>query len=155
MKAFDTGLHVKVVRTASFSAAHRYFNPLMSIDQNKQSFGSLYRDEGFGHNFLIEAHFSGPIDPMTGMIINLTDIDRWLKETVTVVDHQDLNRLEAFKTSPPTPETIARFFFQEISRKMENYQQPYSGRSVILQNVRVYEGDDMWVDYRAFTPLKV
>jgi 6-pyruvoyltetrahydropterin/6-carboxytetrahydropterin synthase len=147
MKAFDSGLRVKVVRSASFAAAHRYFNPEMSVEENKKAFGSLYRDEGFGHNVQVEAHFTGPIDPMTGMIVNLGDIDSWMKDVLRVVDHQDLNRLSAFEKTPPTPETIARFFFETLSKKVEAYIQPYNGAKIRLCNVRVHEGDDLWVDY--------
>ncbi|HVK60795.1 MAG TPA: 6-carboxytetrahydropterin synthase [Bdellovibrionales bacterium] len=139
MQAFDAGLSVKVVRVATFSAAHRYFNHQLSIEENKKIYGSLYREDGFGHNFAIEAHFSGPIDPMTGMIVNLVDIDSWLKDVTRVVDHQNLNLLPAFQQAPPTPETIARFFFTELTTRI--------GGKVQLEKVRVFEGDDLWVDY--------
>lgn len=150
MKSFDDqGLSVKVVRAASFSAAHRYFNASLSKEENEKAFGSLIRDDGFGHNFLVEVHITGPIDPLTGMIVNLSDIDRWIKDTVVLVDHKNLNELPFFsgQNPPPTPETIARFFYDEIQKKVLAYAQPYSGSKVTLTNVRVFEGDDLWADY--------
>jgi len=66
LKSFDGGLSVKIVRNVTFSAAHRYYTPALSEEENRRTYGSLYRDDGFGHNFAVEAHFSGPIDPPNG-----------------------------------------------------------------------------------------
>ncbi|MES2857122.1 MAG: 6-carboxytetrahydropterin synthase [Bdellovibrionota bacterium] len=84
-----------------------------------------------------------------GLNVNLSDIDRWMKEIVTIVDHKNLNELAEFQTTPPTPETIARFFFESLRKRCDAYTQPYSGQKMSLENVRVYEGDDIWADYHS------
>lgn len=129
---------VDVSRTVTFSSAHRYFSPALSLDENKVAYGSLYRDEGFGHNFLLEAHFTGPIDPLTGMIANLVDIDHWLKSVASHYDHMFLNELPDFKDVAPTPERIALAFFDRLKGLASN---------VTIVRVRLYEGPGFWVDY--------
>jgi len=41
----------------------------------------------------------------------------------------------------PTPENIAYYLYQEIKKQM-----PFP--SLKLKMVRLYEGDDLWVDYQ-------
>jgi 6-pyruvoyl-tetrahydropterin synthase len=131
---------IGLIRAVGFSAAHRYFNSSSSAEQNQEIYGSLYREKGFGHNFRLEAEFVGPIDPLTGMIVNLILVDTWLGEVVAILDHKHLNELEIFKGLAPTPERIAAFCFAEIRNRLRQ------GGDVSLQRVRLYEGDTLWVD---------
>lgn len=129
---------IRLVRTVSFSAAHRYANPALSENENQKIYGSLYREDGFGHNFLVEAHLEGHVDPLTGMIVNLVDVDRWLKKVAEKFDHRHLNELSYFDV--PTPERIAESFFDLLKEEMSQ------GSSAKLIKIRLYEGDDLWVD---------
>jgi 6-pyruvoyltetrahydropterin/6-carboxytetrahydropterin synthase len=134
---------VRIARTASFSSAHRYANAALSEKENRELFGSLYREKGFGHNFLLEAHFEGEIDPLTGMIVNLIEIDRWLKELITELDHRHLNELKVFEGLAPTPERIAQYCFRSLREML--VRDGFSG--LRLAKVRVFEGESLWVDY--------
>ena len=138
---FDKDVRIRFVRTASFAAAHRYFNPSLSEDENRRLYGTYYREAGFGHNFLVEAHFEGPIDPMTGMIVNLTIVDQWLKEVLSSLDHKTMNDLPFFTKVSPTPERIALYIFKDIESR--------AAGTTKLAKVRLYEGDDLWVDIEA------
>ncbi len=138
---FLEGVAIDFVRTVTFSAAHRYFSPGFSNDENRQVYGTLYRDEGFGHNFLIEAHFAGPIDFETGMIVNLVDVDCWLRAVAQVFDHKMLNELSDFQGVAPTIERIAQVFYKRLLVQMS------SRPEVRLLKVRLFEGDQTWVDY--------
>lgn len=141
----------RFARTVTFSCAHRYFDPNLGDDENRRLYGSLYRAEGFGHNFLLEAHFEGEIEADTGMIINLTDVDQWLTEVKKIIDHKHLNELPQFRAVSPTPERIAKWFHGELGRRVDAHVASLrsSGdiRRVRLAKVRLYEGDDLWVDY--------
>ena len=131
---------LNLVRTVSFSAAHRYFNPKLSLEENQRTYGSLMNAEGYGHNFLVEAHVSGDVDPLTGMIINLVDLDAWLKSVAIRFDHQDLNVRPEFLGEVPTPERIALYF----ATAMQNMAQAKKTR---IRKIRVYEGESLWVDF--------
>jgi 6-pyruvoyltetrahydropterin/6-carboxytetrahydropterin synthase len=137
---------VRIVRTASFSSAHRYFDQSLSATENREAFGSWYREKGFGHNFRIEAHFEGEVSALTGMIVNLVHVDRWLNAVTEQLDHRHLNELEIFAGKAPTPERIASFCFSELVSQMK--LTPASGESgnATLVKVRLYEGESLWVD---------
>lgn len=131
----------RLARKVHFSSGHRYFNPQFSEEQNKSIFGSCYSQYGHGHNYVLEAYFEGEIDPQTGMVINLRDVDQWLKEVTSHLDHRHLNEdVPYFKDVIPTTENIAAYLYREIERFAQK-----SG--VELFKVRLYENDDLWVDY--------
>lgn len=138
------------VRRIHFSAAHAYAKPGASFEENKKVYGSSAKPAGLGHNFKLEAHFSGPIDEATGMIINLADIDSWLKKMVEPLDHHYLNNdVPFFKSNVPTAENIARYCFDSLKNIMNNLPVTHrpSAQNARLLKVRLYEGENLWVDY--------
>jgi 6-pyruvoyltetrahydropterin/6-carboxytetrahydropterin synthase len=134
---------IRIARTATFSSAHRYADKALSEKENQDIFGSLYREKGFGHNFLLEAHFEGAVDSLTGMVVNLSEIDRWLKTVTLELDHRHLNELPAFNGRAPTPERIAQYCYRAILEQMKKD----GFLSVKLAKTRVYEGETLWADY--------
>lgn len=148
---------IQVVRSASFSAAHRYYNVQMSDSENRELYGSFYREKGFGHNFKIEFYFEGNVHPLTGMVVNLTTIDQWIAELIQPLDHRNLNQLPMFADVAPTPERIAQYLFLELdktvklelSRSDKNFKPglKLSGsHDLKLKKIRLYEGESLWVD---------
>ncbi|MCM2281984.1 MAG: 6-carboxytetrahydropterin synthase [Bdellovibrionaceae bacterium] len=135
-----------MARTVYFSAGHRYEMAGRSAEENRRAYGELFREGGgFGHNFKIEAHFEGEIDPLTGMIENLVVIDDWLKAVTSQLDHRFLNQdLEFFRQNPATAENIARFCLVELDARMTNASVRLV--KVRLVKVRLYEGDSTWID---------
>ena len=141
---------VVFVRRIHFSAAHAYAKPGASFDENQKVYGSSAKPAGLGHNFKLEAHFKGSIDSQTGMIINLADIDSWLKKMVEPLDHHHLNRdVEFFKTNVPTAENIARYCFESLKWIMQSTPATHkpSNNQAQLLKVRLFEGENLWVDY--------
>lgn len=135
---------IRLVRAIDFNAALRYFDSSLSIEANRDLYGSLYRDKDFGANFRLEASFVGSVDPLTGMIVNLVDVDRWLKSAVSNLDGRFLNEIFGGKT--PTPERIARAAFEELDRLLKA-EAPASAR---LEKVRLFEGESLSVTYSRF-----
>ena len=139
-------MKTRLVRAASFSAAHRYFNPTLSEAENKKLYGSLYREAGFGHNFHFEAHFEGSVNPLTGMIVNLVEVDRWMKHVTHSLDHKHLNKQPAFNGVTPTPERIAEFILGELTKAVAHDSSKAVGAGFRIVKVRLYEGEFLWVD---------
>lgn len=143
---------VRFIRSVSFAAAHRYGSDTLSDEENRKAYGDLYREEGFGHNFLVEVHFEGEIEPLTGMIVNLSDVDRWLKSVAVRFDHKHLNEIPEFQGVVPTLERVAQKFFDLVqpfvTAHVSALRASGDTRTVKLSQIRVYEGDDTWVDYR-------
>ncbi len=68
-----------------------------------------------GHDYLCELTVGGPIDPRTGMVVNIKDVDAVLKAQVVVpLDGTLLDRdVPAFRDTPPTPELLAQFIWEQ------------------------------------------
>ncbi|MDZ4661879.1 MAG: 6-carboxytetrahydropterin synthase [Pseudomonadota bacterium] len=131
---------VTIARKVHFSSGHRYFNPQLSDDQNKKLFGKHYSTHGHGHNFTLEGFFKGPVDPESGIVVNLSEIDELLKKVSDPFDHHFINTdVPYFKKIIPTTENIASYFFGVLKKEM-------SHPGVELVKIRLYEGDSFWVD---------
>lgn len=100
-------LEVRITRRATFAAAHILTRPEWDARRNEEVFGACARDHG--HNYVVEVTVAGPVDPATGMVINLKDIDRVLKQKfIEAVDHRHLNHDVAFLEGIiPTAENVA------------------------------------------------
>ena len=73
-----------------------------------------------GHNFICELCVSGAIDPVTGMVVNITDVDAVLKAAVVhkldgVLLDRDVPELIGLM---PTDENIARFIWDACIDKL-------------------------------------
>ncbi|MEJ2079882.1 MAG: 6-carboxytetrahydropterin synthase [Acidobacteriota bacterium] len=133
---------VTICRRISFSSGHRYFNPSWSEAENRRVYGSSYSESGDGHNFVLEAMLEGDVDPHTGMIVNLKQVDSVLKEVTAPLDHHFLNSdVPHFEGSVPTAENIALYCLEELRTRIDS-------KGVHLTGVRLYEGPDFWVECR-------
>jgi 6-pyruvoyltetrahydropterin/6-carboxytetrahydropterin synthase len=95
-------------RRYRFSASHRLHVDQFSDAENLQTFGKCNNPYGHGHNYVVQVTFSGPIDPETGMVANLTDLDRFAQEHLLArFDHTNLNTLDLFENVVPTTENFA------------------------------------------------
>jgi len=106
-------------RRYTFAASHRLHSPQLSEDENWRAYGKCNNPYGHGHNYIVEVAVSGPVDPETGMIANLADLDSFVqREVLDAFDHTYLNeQVPAFKEMVPTTENVAR----EIFRRLENF----------------------------------
>jgi 6-pyruvoyltetrahydropterin/6-carboxytetrahydropterin synthase len=130
----------RLARRVRFSCGHRYHNPNWTEEKNKQVFGSCYSEHGHGHNYILEGFFLGPIDPESGMVMNLAEVDQIMKITVLPLDHHHLNfDVAEFKSQVPTTENIAKYCFEKLDGLVPE--------GVELYKVRLYEAEDLWVDY--------
>ena len=90
-----------------FSASHRLHSEEMSPGENRATYGKCNNPFGHGHNYMVEVTVSGQVDPATGMVCNLVDLDGFVgREVLNRYDHQNLNTLPEFKTRVPTTENL-------------------------------------------------
>ena len=83
---------ISITRVESFSASHRLNSPQLSPQENLQIFGKCNNPNGHGHNYKLEVSVEGSVDPVTGMIINLSDLKDLIKMAVIdVFDHTHLD----------------------------------------------------------------
>ncbi|HEX6489671.1 MAG TPA: 6-carboxytetrahydropterin synthase [Candidatus Dormibacteraeota bacterium] len=126
-------LTVGITRRATFAAAHVLRRHDWSEERNREVFGGCAGEHG--HNYTLEVTVSGPVDPPTGMVLNLKDLDRVLRDAVIEhVDHKHLNRDVAFLEGVmPTAENLALAFWREIEAGLG------AGR---LRKVRLVESEN-------------
>ena len=107
-------------RTIHFNAAHRLWNPAKSPAWNRETFGPGANEAGYGHNYSLEVSVAGEPDPEHGMIVNLTELDRVLKDEVDrPLDHRHLNaEIPGFETTVPTAENLALWIWRRVEARL-------------------------------------
>jgi 6-pyruvoyltetrahydropterin/6-carboxytetrahydropterin synthase len=96
-----------LTRRYMFSASHRLHSEAMSDQENAATYGKCNNPHGHGHNYALEVTVSGPVDPSTGMICNLVDLDGFVhREIIERFDVQNLNMLPEFAREVPTTENL-------------------------------------------------
>jgi 6-pyruvoyltetrahydropterin/6-carboxytetrahydropterin synthase len=127
-----------LTRRYRFAASHRLHVDSFSEEQNRATFGKCNNPFGHGHNYVAQITLSGPVDPTTGMVTNLADLDAFAgRELIDRFDHRNLNTLDCFRTVVPTTENLCI----EIWRIFAAY--PHAK----LERVRIEETGNNSFDY--------
>jgi 6-pyruvoyltetrahydropterin/6-carboxytetrahydropterin synthase len=108
---------VHLTRRYMISASHRLHSDELSEAQNSAIYGKCNNPYGHGHNYMIEVTVSGAINPETGMVCNLADLDGFVDaEIVNRFDHQNLNLLPEFAQAVPTTEKLCMAIYEIVNR---------------------------------------
>lgn len=131
---------ILLTRKADFSAAHFYWNPAWSEEENVRVFGKCANRQGHGHNYTLEVTVEGAVDPVSGFVVDLKKLKDILeREVVSVYDHRHLNyEVPEFAEMIPTTENIAIAIWRRLEGKIEGAK---------LHRVRVYEMPDLFADF--------
>jgi 6-pyruvoyltetrahydropterin/6-carboxytetrahydropterin synthase len=111
-------LKISLTRRYRFAASHRLHSPRFSEEENRRLYGKCSNPYGHGHNYAVEVTITGTVDPSTGMIANLADLDPFVgREVLDAFDQKYLNaEVEEFRGSlVPTTENLAREIFRRLS----------------------------------------
>lgn len=99
-------------RRYTISASHRLHTEALSTDENRAVYGKCNNPHGHGHNYVVEVVVAGVVDPETGMVINLKDLDEIVQmRVVERFDHANLNLDPLFLHRVPTTENLSRVIF--------------------------------------------
>jgi 6-pyruvoyltetrahydropterin/6-carboxytetrahydropterin synthase len=125
------GVKIELGRRYRFAASHRLHTDRLSEEENVRVFGKCANPYGHGHNYVLEVSVSGDVDPATGMIANLAELDSLVeREVIEVFDHHSLNEdVAAFRDVVPTTENLCI----EIYERLKNFPKAK------LERVRVQE----------------
>ncbi len=136
-----------ITRRAEFSASHVCCQPSLTAEQNREIYGAGANANGHGHNYVLEVTIEGEPDPATGMIFDLRRLKEMIQEAVVEpMDHRFLNyEVPPFDRVVPTAENVAA----EIWKRLAPYfrESPARLNPPRLKNVRLYETEDLYVDY--------
>ena len=129
---------VQLTRKYHFCTAHRLHSEQLSQEENTHLFGKCNNPYGHGHNYYLEVTVKGTIDPVTGMIVNLKDLDDAVDtEIMQRFDHKNFNLdTEEFKTLNPTSENVALVIWDLLKEKVNG-----------LFKIGLYETEKNYFEY--------
>lgn len=99
---------IALTRRYAFAAAHVLRSPALSDDENARVYGKCANPSGHGHDYGLEVSVSGPVDALSGRIVDRAVLDAIVEERVLDrFGHRLLNDDPAFGDRVPTAENIA------------------------------------------------
>jgi 6-pyruvoyltetrahydropterin/6-carboxytetrahydropterin synthase len=132
-----------LTRTVAFSAAHRYYRPEWSEQENRRAFGACANPHGHGHNYVLAMTVAGEIDPQTGFSADLGMLDALLEDEVLCrFDHQHINyAIPEFAEGGlvPTSENLLAYLWPRLEQGLPT--------GVRLHCLRLQEDTRLFVDY--------
>lgn len=131
-----------ITRKVEFSASHVCRAAGLSDEENRRLYGAASNPRGHGHNYVVEVSLRGEADPVTGMVMDLKELKEILnREVMEPYDHRFLNHeVPPFDRVVPTTENIARDIWRRLEPRLCNQTRR-------LHSIRVYETEDLFVDY--------
>ena len=117
-----------------FAAAHRLAREELSQKDNELIYGKCARPHGHGHNYLVDITVRGTINSRTGMICDLSALQKLVDEKIIEpFDHTFLNKdIEHFTNCVPTAENIALHIADTL-------KEPIKGIGANLHKIRLQE----------------
>ncbi len=130
---------IELGRRYRFAASHRLHTERLSEEENARVFGKCANPYGHGHNYVLEITVSGDVDPATGMIANLAELDSFVEqEVIEAFDRRSLNEdVAAFQDVVPTTENLCIEIFERLK----------SFPKAKLERVRVQETSNNSFEY--------
>ena len=74
-----------------------------------------------GHTYNIKISVKGPIDPISGFVIDAFDIDAFFNKVYTKIDHKLLNEVKGLEN--PTSENICVFIWSQLIKDIPDLHQ--------------------------------
>ena len=115
---------MKIVQAFSFEAAHSLPNVSPSHRCHRLH----------GHSYRVELKLEGPVDPVTGFLVDFFDIENVFAPVLARLDHYCLNEVEGLAN--PTAENIAVWIWRKIKPALPQ-----------LYLDTVHETKDCWAEY--------
>ena len=142
---------VNFTRRYRFSASHRLNAPSLTAEQNRAAFGKCNNPHGHGHNYYVEVCVRGPVDHVTGFVVDLPKLDALAqRELLDRFDEQHVNADPLFATDfvPSTENLLTEV--ERVFREAVPALDP-TGRLRLL-NLRIEETGNNAFDMRADEP---
>jgi len=132
-------------RRYNLSASHRLHSDAFTAGQNRATYGKCNNPHGHGHNYIVEVTVAGLVDPITGMVCDLGQLDAFAQTNLLDrFDLMNLNTLETFRTLVPTTEN----FTMEVHRIFQRFP------GANLARVRIEETSNNSFEYPVCTDSK-
>jgi 6-pyruvoyltetrahydropterin/6-carboxytetrahydropterin synthase len=125
-------------RRYTLSASHRLQTEALTPAQNRDAYGKCNNPHGHGHNYVVEILVGGPVNPETGMVVDLAGLDALVDAKILArFDHTNLNTDPAFAKQVPTTENLCLAVFALLKDDLP------SGK---LESVRIEETENNYFE---------
>ncbi|PYN60692.1 MAG: 6-pyruvoyl tetrahydrobiopterin synthase [Candidatus Rokuibacteriota bacterium] len=129
---------VELTRVYHFSAAHQLGNPALSVEDNATLYGACAGVHG--HNYYLEVTVGGKPDRVTGMVLDLGELDEIVqRRLLDQIDHHSLEAAPVLAGVITTGESLARAFWRPLAAALP---------AGILRRVTVVETAKNRFEYR-------
>ena len=110
-------MKISLTRRYRFAASHRLHSAALSLAENERIYGKCNSPYGHGHNYALEVTIAGPVNPETGMIANLGDLDPFVqREVIEAFEYKYLNEdVPEFQAVVPTTENVCREIYRRLA----------------------------------------
>ncbi len=115
---------MKITQAFSFEAAHRLPHVPPAHRCHRMH----------GHSYRVELRLEGPVDPVSGFVIDFFDVEAAFAPLLAMLDHNCLNDIDGLDN--PTAEIIAVWIWQRVKPSL-----PF------LSAVVVYETPNCWAEH--------
>jgi 6-pyruvoyltetrahydropterin/6-carboxytetrahydropterin synthase len=99
-----------------------------------------------GHHYVVEVALATEELNESGLAFDFVDVKRHLRELADWLDHENINELPPFTEIESSAENQARFFFDELKRRL-----PPAMADALLYT-RVWETPTQWAQYSERAP---
>lgn len=129
----------RVTRRYKFAASHRLNSSRLSEQQNGELYGKCNNPYGHGHDYVLEVSVTGPLDGISGQVVNVAALDRLVQEQILRdFDHRYFNAdvREFLGDLVPTSENILRVIEDRLSA---HWRGVFPGDWPRLEGIRLQE----------------
>lgn len=129
-----------LTKVYEFFSAHRLNCKKLSKEENLKIFGKCNNFQGHGHNYILEVTVTGKINPKTGMLIDLRNLDNIVNEVLKKLNYKRLDiEVKYFQDIPPSGENIIQYLWKNLEKKIKPTQ---------LYKLKLWETRDNYFEYR-------
>ena len=129
----------RVTRRYNFAASHRLNSSRLSEHQNGELYGKCNNPYGHGHDYVLEVSVTGPLDAVSGQVVNVPALDLLVHQQVLRdFDHHYFNAdvREFVGDLVPTSENILRVIENRLST---HWRGVFPGDWPHLKSIRLQE----------------
>lgn len=136
-------MNVSMTRRVTFSSGHRYWLNSLTPEENRAKFGKWASPYNHGHNYVLDANVSGPVNETNGMVVNIKVIDDILKGGIVAeFDQKSLNdEVAYFSNRSPSLENLLDYVRGKLLRE------GVLPSMVALDSLRIEEMPTLWASW--------
>lgn len=131
---------IYLTRRVTFSSSHRLYSNQLTEKENWEVFDKCSYENGHGHNYQLFITLKGYADPITGMLMNVSELKEIVQQHVLdEFDHRHLNKdIEEFKSLQPTVENIIVVIWKKLKPHCKN----------LLYELKLTETENIYTTYK-------